>query len=407
MTVKIEIFSQGDEVISGQVVDSNAAWLSDQCVHMGFKVVRHSAVGDDLTEMMSLLEEIAGRANCCLCTGGLGPTVDDLTAQAVAQAFDLPLQQDNIALQQIESYFAARNRPMADVNRKQAMLPADSQRLDNAWGTAPGFSVNYQGCRFYFMPGVPYEMREMFLHVVQPQLAQRYPVKAAQLITFKTVGIGESDIQQRLQPLKLPDNVQLGFRANPEEVQTKLLFPAEYHPAHKTILLDQVRQLLGDYVFAVDDGSSSATDLVSVIDQLMRQQKLTLTVLETVSHGMLAAKCLTRIWLKTSLCCQTMAELSRQLNISTHSSDYEMCLQTIAKALKSREQTDMVLLQLYNGGESALKDEDKMITLYTGLLTADGFSFNTRTIAGPMTRKQNQSAILALDHLRRFLQHKH
>lgn len=407
MNTKIEIFSQGDEVVNGQVVDSNAAWLSERCVQMGFEVTRHNAVRDDLADMMALLKEIAGRADCCLCTGGLGPTVDDLTAQAVALAFDLPLRQDSIALQQIEAYFAARNRPMAEVNQKQAMLPADSQRLDNAWGTAPGFCVSYQGCRFYFMPGVPYEMREMFRHVVQPELTQCYPVNAAQLVTLKTVGLGESDIQQALQPLQLPDNVQLGFRANPEEVQTKLLFPAEYHREDKTSLVEQTRQLLGDYVFAVDDGTEAATDLVSVIDQLMRQQELSLTVLETVSHGMLAAKCLTRKWLKTSLCCQTMDELSRQLNISIHSADYERCLQDIAKALKAREQTDMVLLQLYNDSELALKDEDKTITLHTGLLTTDSFSFNTRTIAGPMTRKQNQSAIMALDHLRRFLQHKH
>ncbi|NOQ35163.1 MAG: competence/damage-inducible protein A, partial [Methylococcaceae bacterium] len=135
MNPKVEIFSQGEEVVTGQVADTNAAWLSTQLVEMGFKVSRHTAVGDKLEDLISLLQEIASRADCCICTGGLGPTTDDLTREAVATAFDAPLEFDEIALKNISEYFTQRDRAMPEVNRKQAYFPKNAKRIDNDWGT--------------------------------------------------------------------------------------------------------------------------------------------------------------------------------------------------------------------------------------------------------------------------------
>ena len=132
-----EIFSQGEEVVTGQILDSNAALLSQQLSGMWFTVRRHSAVGDRLQDLVSVLVEIAGRADCCICTGGLGPTVDDLTAQAVSFATGKPLAFDEEAMRWISAYFELRQRPMPEINRKQAMLPKGSTRIDNPVGTAP------------------------------------------------------------------------------------------------------------------------------------------------------------------------------------------------------------------------------------------------------------------------------
>ena len=139
-----EIFSQGEEIITGDTVDSNAAWLSQRLVELGFKVRRHTAVGDDLDDLLSLFQEIAERADCCICTGGLGPTIDDLTAEAVSIASQQVLQFDAEAYAQIQQYYACRDRPMPAANRKQAMLPDGAQRIDNAIGTAPGFAMQFK-----------------------------------------------------------------------------------------------------------------------------------------------------------------------------------------------------------------------------------------------------------------------
>jgi nicotinamide-nucleotide amidase len=126
MNPSLEIFSQGEEIVTGQVLDTNAVWLSQKAVVMGFNVTRHTAVGDKLADLVQSLLDISNRADCCICTGGLGPTSDDLTAEAVAKAFGLPLVFDEIAYGQIEQFFRNRNRAMPECNRKQAMLPQGS-----------------------------------------------------------------------------------------------------------------------------------------------------------------------------------------------------------------------------------------------------------------------------------------
>jgi molybdenum cofactor synthesis domain-containing protein len=231
MNPTLEIFSQGEEVVTGQTIDTNAAWLSEQVVNLGFIVTRHTAVGDKLYDLMALLREISVRADCCLCTGGLGPTSDDMTAEAVSKAFDLPLELDEIALAQIKLFFSLRQREMPESNRKQALFPKGYERIDNVWGTAPGFSLQVGRCWFAFMPGVPSEMRHLFFESIKATLSSRFDLLPSQLITLKTMGIGESAIQQRINEIPIPKSVQLGFRASPDDVQTKLLFPHDYPKA--------------------------------------------------------------------------------------------------------------------------------------------------------------------------------
>lgn len=250
----VEIFSQGEEVVSGQVADTNAAWLSQQLVQLGFQMKRHTAVGDDLEDLIAVLTEIAPRADCCICTGGLGPTIDDLTADAVAAAFNRPLQFDAIALSQIETFFVQRNRSMAVINRKQAFLPASAQRIDNPVGTAPGFALQHQRCWFVFLPGVPAEMQAMFLATVQADLQQRFELRPSRLVTLFCQGRGESDIQQALHDLQLPAEVRLGFRARVGEVQTKLLFPFGYPSEHLTAAVNEVIARIGANVVVAVEG---------------------------------------------------------------------------------------------------------------------------------------------------------
>ena len=312
----LEIFSQGEEIVTGQTVDTNSAWLSEQAVELGFTVSRHTAVGDKLGDLIALLKEIAQRADGCLCTGGLGPTSDDLTAEAVAAAFNLPLEFDETAYRQIERYFSNRKRPMPATNRKQALLPQGAIRLDNDWGTAPGFAVQAGRCWFAFMPGVPSEMRGMFSERVKPLLTERFVLNPSRLITIKTLGIGESDIQQRLDGVSIPDSVQLGFRAGVDEVQTKLLFPSAYPESDRATLTGQVAARLGDFVFGIDGLSENTGNLAAVVDKLMRAAGKTLAVVETASQGLLAAKCPGATWLKSALFEQSLSALGRRLGVA-------------------------------------------------------------------------------------------
>ncbi|PPK71686.1 molybdenum cofactor synthesis domain-containing protein/competence/damage-inducible protein CinA-like protein [Methylobacter tundripaludum] len=426
----LEIFSQGEEVVTGQIVDTNAAWLSERAVALGFTVARHTAVGDKLDDLIALLREIAQRADCCICTGGLGPTSDDLTAEAVAKAFGLPLEFDGIAFEQIQRFFARRNRVMPESNRKQAMFPKGAERIDNAWGTAPGFSLQAGRCWFSFVPGVPSEMRHLFLESIQPTLASRFLLRPGKLVSIKTLGIGESSIQQLIGGVEIPAQVQLGFRASPDDVQTKLLFPHDYPETAMTALVSEVAGQLGDHVFAIDGFGQAGGDLAFVIDRLMTGGKYTLAVVETVSQGLLAAKCVGADWLLEARYEQSVERLVQKLAVTVNADKFagseleqptagpkgeiQECIsydlpataQAIAAEIQKTSAADFVLVQLNGGDNKTFRDKDRAIILYNTLLTGDGFHQTTHSVAGPINVKQNQAALLALDLLRRYLQHK-
>ncbi len=395
----VEIFSQGEEVISGQTVDSNAAWLSQQLVQLGFSVTRHTAVGDNLADLKKLLQEIATRADVCICTGGLGPTIDDLTTQAVAEAFARPLEFDVTALEHIKQFFAHRKRAMADANRKQAYFPQGAARIDNPWGSAPGFSLQQQGCWFVFVPGVPFEMQGMFTEFIAKQLRQRFKLQAKQLLTLRTIGIGESDIQEKLTNITLPQQVQLSFRAGTDEVQTKLLFPANTKQALLNTTVRQVADSLGDYVFAIDNSNQAQRGLIDIIAHAMQQQDLSLAVIETASQGLIAAKCLGQAWLFSAVFKQAFHQATESLN----STDRLHTTIKMAQKTQGQEQTDLVLVQTYQGSCAQFQNKAETICLTTLLLTPSDILHSTHTIGGPPQRKQNQAAILSLDLLRRFL----
>ncbi len=400
MNPLLEIFSQGEEITRGQIADTNAAWLSQQAVQIGFTVTRHTAVGDKLDDLVALLQEIAQRADCCLCTGGLGPTSDDLTAEAVAKAFDLPLVFDAIAFMQMKQFFANRNRTMPESNTKQALLPKGAQRLDNSLGTAPGFALKYQRCWFAFMPGVPSEMRQMYLEKILPSLPNRFDLHPERLVTLKTIGLGESVIQERIAAVVIPSEVQLGFRAA-EDVQIKLLFPFAYPETAIRHLVDEIAEQLGDCVFAIDGLGEETGDLVATIDKLMTQGRHTLAVLETASQGLLAAKCIGTEWLLSASYEQSLIRVKGKFSIADTSDDLTIIAKTIAWQLQQQQNVDFALVQLYGEDRVTLLDKDKSIVVHSLMLAGDQYYHAVHTISGTVQRKQKQAALMSLDALRR------
>ncbi|MGZ8225244.1 MAG: competence/damage-inducible protein A [Methylococcaceae bacterium] len=406
MNPTLEIFSQGEEIVTGQIADTNAAWLSQQGVQLGFTVTRHTAVGDKLDDLVELLREIAGRADCCICTGGLGPTSDDLTAEAVAKAFDLPLEFDEIAFEQIKQFFSNRKRAMPESNRKQAMLPKGAQRLDNDLGTAPGFAVQAGRCWFAFIPGVPPEMRHLFTDRILPSLSTRFTLRPDKLITIKTIGIGESALQEQINDIDIPTAVQLGFRASVSEVQIKLLFPHDYPDTAIASLTSSITAQLGDNVFAIDSPEKNSGDLVAVIDKLMLNGKHTLAVIETASYGLLGSLCVGSDWLLSAVYQQSIVKSLQHLDAEADIDQLTGAAKALAADLQKTSCADLVLIQLFAGNHNNLHDNNKSIVLYLTLLIGDQFLHASHSLTGPIKRKQHQAALLSLDLLRRYLQQK-
>jgi molybdenum cofactor synthesis domain-containing protein len=252
----VEILSQGDEVITGAVTDTNAAWLAQAVTPLGCRVRRHTAVGDRLEDIVAVLQETVARADIVLCSGGLGPTCDDLTAEAVSVAFALPLERDPVALESIRAFMTRRGRDFATCNEKQAWLPQGATRLDNAWGTAPGFTLRQGRCWLVFMPGVPREMQAMFEHRVKPVLQADYRLCPPRWTVFHTTGEGESGLQARCDRLNLPVDIRLGFLARESGVAVKLGFADAMDEACRGQWVQAVGEALGACVVRMDSEST-------------------------------------------------------------------------------------------------------------------------------------------------------
>jgi len=397
-----EIFSQGEEIICGQVVDTNASWLSTQLTELGFTLARHTAVGDKLTDLVELLQAISQRADLCLCTGGLGPTVDDLTAEAVALAFDCPLQIDHTALTQIACYFSDRGRMMATINQKQAYLPRRATRIDNHWGTAPGFALHHQRCWFVFLPGVPMEMQAMFNAFVKTQLTHRFQLQPKKLVVIHVMGIGESDLQQQINELTLSVKFQLGFRAILGEVQVKLMFDPLLEMSLIKPCIELIVDKIGHAVYGVDyihcGQYPPPINLLTVIDQLMIQRQWNLSVQESISQGAIAAKCLGYSWIKN-------AGYQQQDNPSLLETEDEWVQRIFDETHEAGQHrnTNLFLAQYYRG-ELDPYQSTLTVVVYHILLTADKIYHSHHTLTGSLSILQSRAAMDALDLLRKVLQ---
>lgn len=223
--MRVEILAVGDEILYGTLVDTNTAYLAEQCQLMGIEVVRHSCVGDDLEQLSTILSEMSKRADIALVSGGLGPTLDDLSREAAAKAGGLQLELYPEALQAIKDIFKKLERSMPEANIKQAYLPKGSFCLANPIGTAPGFMLEISSTDFFFMPGVPREMKQMFADQVLPKLLEKHGEKLqfAYTKTINTFGISEAVLGSHLEQIvKALPQVKLGTRAILPEIQVKI-----------------------------------------------------------------------------------------------------------------------------------------------------------------------------------------
>ncbi len=284
-----EILATGDEIRSGALVDSNSAHIARKLEEAGIEVVRHSSVGDDPHSIASILTEIACRVDIAVVSGGLGPTDDDLTAAAVAKAAGVELVLDPQALDAIEAFFKARQRPSSPANKKQALLPAGADCLINSVGTAPGFQLKIAGCQMFFLPGVPSEMRHMMSAEVLPRLiellGQSRSVRVVK--TLSTFGLTESATAERLKEFEQHfATVKLGFRARFPEIHVKLYGSGPDEGELCSQLADAeswvIRQL-GNRVF-----STTGESLEQAVGRLLRDHNLTLAVAESCTGGLIA-----------------------------------------------------------------------------------------------------------------------
>lgn len=278
----IDFISTGDEVLTGEIDDTNASWVSQFFLDQGLLLSRRYTVADSLEELVLVFEECSNRADIVVVNGGLGPTEDDLSAQALAQVLRQPLTIFDSWVTQMREKYQRMNHAMSEANLKQALLPKSVDIIDNPVGTACGFKVKHNRAMFYFTPGVPHELKTMLKGEIWPDISQRFNHLTTQEVKrFFTYGFSESDLVDYLKPLQLPAHIILGYRAAMPFIEIKLTAAASVELEEKCLLLEQ---LLGERLLYCGDSS-----LAAEIQRLMIAQKKTLAMAESCTGGQAAA----------------------------------------------------------------------------------------------------------------------
>lgn len=283
-----ELLTIGDEILFGQIVDTNAQWMSVALDEAGIRVIRKTTVGDQEGEILTALAEAERRADIILITGGLGPTSDDLTKPCLAKYFNCELRIHEEALAEVTEFFKSRGRELTELNRQQAALPWCCTKITNPIGTAPGMWFEKEGKVFVSMPGVPHEMKKMMAERVIPKLRETFTLPVIHHEIIRTVGIGESILAEKIQLWEkaLPEHIKLAYLPNLGEVKLRLTATGASREELKKELATAKESLLpiaGDYIYGYGE-----EPLEKVIGNLLRERKLTLSIAESCTGGYLS-----------------------------------------------------------------------------------------------------------------------
>ena len=281
-----EVISIGDEMTSGARLDTNSQWLSRRIGELGIEVIFHTTVGDALADNVEALRIASHRADMVVVTGGLGPTRDDLTREALGRLIDHPLEFREESFRHIESMFASRGREMPQRNRVQAMFPHGSTEILNPQGTAPGIDLIVQraqqpASRIFCLPGVPAEMKRMFDESVAPRILQQTGrEKSIRHVVMKFFGTGESEMEQRLGDMIARDRQpRVGITASAATISLRITAMADSDRAGETLITttrDEILQRVGEYYF----GDGESFEQQHAVDAMLRQRGQTLVVVE-------------------------------------------------------------------------------------------------------------------------------
>lgn len=285
--MKAEIITIGTELLLGQIIDTNAAFIAQQLANIGFDVYKKTTVGDNEIRISAAISKALQHSDVVITTGGLGPTVDDKTREGVAIATDRELVLDETLLQDIKEFFRRRGLKLGENNPLQAQIPRASIPIQNPVGTAPGFIVKFRRSYVISLPGVPHELHHLMDHAVLPFLKKEFDIQAViKTRVLRTAGEGESNIDRRIAAFEESTNPTVGLAAHPGAVDIRISAKARNESAALQMLDEMERQLrgcLGNMIYGTDKETIEEIVIKMLVDQTLR-----LAVYETNTGGHLS-----------------------------------------------------------------------------------------------------------------------
>lgn len=392
--MRAEIISIGTELLLGEIIDTNAAWLAQQLAATGVDVYYRTTVGDNVSRIAEVIQHAMRRADVIITSGGLGPTVDDMTRDGIAQAVGVPLVLNPDLVEQIRDRFEKWGRAMSENNVKQAYIPQGATPVENPVGTAPCFIVEHAGHSIFVLPGVPREMKHMTETRVLPWLRDKLGDSSIILSkTLRTCAIGESLVDERIGDLEKESNPTVGLAAHAGQTDIRITVKAHTRPeAEKMIhqMETRVRERLGDWIYGEGDET-----VEQVVARLATAKQKKIALIESNTRGMLAER------LRSTP--EHLEIVAQQMAVTERAQVTEANAAALARELHQQSKADYAIAVVGTMGA----DEDMYLpntgTTAVGLAFDDTVKTYSYPVGGVTEYAQQWTAIRALDILRRAL----
>ncbi|MCR8922903.1 CinA family nicotinamide mononucleotide deamidase-related protein [Dasania sp. GY-MA-18] len=408
--MRIQLLLTGNEIMSGHTVDSNSAMIAEQLHSKAYEVYRKVTIGDDFDLLVEEIRHISTHSEVLIINGGLGPTVDDLTAQALATASGQAIVIHEAALKHVTDWYDRRKIRFSDSAKKQALLPEHCQLIDNPTGSAVGFYCDYQGCLIICTPGVPSELRRMMNESVLDLISQRFPNQLTpSTLRLQTFGLGESFVQELVNKNypHWPKEVELGFRAGMPQLELKLAIQQAEHQKLQQQCYQWLQQEVGDSIIGADNCS-----LAEAVLTTLKQQQQTLCCAESCTGGLIAAM-LTEVPGSSAAfeggvvsysnhCKQQLLDVDSQL-LQQHGAVSEPVVRAMAEGALVKTGADYAIAISGIAGPDGGSDDKPVGTVYIGWGKHNAISVIKLCYPQPRTAFQKMMAAVALDMLRREL----
>lgn len=293
--MKAEILTIGDEILIGQIVNTNTVWIAQELNKLGIQVAHMASVSDNESAILQAFNSASKRANFVFITGGLGPTKDDITKKVLADYFNTKLVLDETVLSDVTKFFAIRNKTVTEINRNQALVPKGCKVIRNLNGTAPAMWLEKNGCVYISMPGVPYEMKALMTDEILPEIKSKYKLPFIYHKTVLTQGIGESYLAEKIEAWEdqlSTKGIKLAYLPQPGIVRLRLSLNGEDEKLIKESVESEINglnKIISEYVFGYEEFGQETPSIQSIVVNFLQKVSKTVCLAESCTGGQIAA----------------------------------------------------------------------------------------------------------------------
>lgn len=407
----LELVTIGDEILIGQTVDTNSAWMGKQLNAIGVSVRRITSIADTREAILTTLAEVGARADVVLMTGGLGPTRDDITKTTLCEYFDTHVVMHDDIRQRIEDWFNRRGVPVLEVNRKQAELPVGCTVLENLRGTAQGMWFEKDGTIYVSMPGVPYEMQGIVENHVIPMLIERFERPHIEHFTIMTSGIGESLLADKVQDWENSleaVGIHIAYLPSPGVVRVRLTAEGPDREAIRTVVRQKANEfeaIAGEYVFGYED-----IPLEKAVGDLLKERGLTIATAESCTGGRIAAALATYPGSSDFFMGSVVAYANEvktallgvsETTLAEHGAVSEAVVRQMARSVQASTGADFAIATSGVAGPDGGSTDKPVGTVWIALATPDGVTAKRHNFGADRERNILRSVRTALTDIRK------